>query len=143
MPPFYFFSFIILEIVIHLFLPVFRLNYTPYNYLGIAIIVAGIILNLKSKKTVVNKNTTIIPFQNPSALVIKGAFRYSRNPMYLGMVIVLFGEAFLLKSVGSFLVPFIFIPLITLKFIYAEEKLLETIFKDQYRDYKNKVRRWI
>jgi len=143
MPPFYFFSFILLEIILSLLLPIHKLSITPYNYLGLVIVVSGLWLNLSSKRTVLNNKTTIIPFQKSTVLVINGAFRYTRNPMYLGMLLVLVGEAIVLRSASAFLFPILFIPLISIKYISPEEKILENTFKDKYLEYKQKVRRWI
>lgn len=143
MPPFYFFGFIALEIISHFALPIYSLEYEPYNYLGILIIALGLSLNLVSKRTVVNGKTTIIPFQEPSALVTKGLFQYSRNPMYLGMVLILFGEAITLGSISTFVFPVLFILIIKAKFIRHEETILEASFKDEFVSYKEHVRRWI
>ncbi len=143
MPPFYFFSFIVLEIILSLLLPIYKLSITPYNYLGLVIVIFGLWLNLSSKRTVLNNKTTIIPFQKSTVLVINGAFCYTRNPMYLGMLLVLVGEAIVLRSASTFLFPILFIPLMSIKYIIPEEKILENTFKDKYLEYKQKVRRWI
>lgn len=143
MPPFYFFGFIALEIMLHFVFPIYRLEYKPYNYLGILLIGLGLSLNLISKHTVLNSKTTIVPFQEPSVLVTQGLYRYSRNPMYLGMVLILFGEAITLGSISTFVFPVIFISIINMKFIRHEEAILEASFKNKFIIYKNDVRRWI
>ena len=72
-----------------------------------------------------------------------GIYRYSRNPMYLGMTLVLVGIAFLLANVGSLLVIPLFVFSITSLQIKPEELALEERFGDTYRDYKERVNRWI
>jgi len=78
-----------------------------------------------------------------SALVTEGAYRYSRNPMYLGLLILLCGWAVYLGSIS----PLLFIPLFIFTInnmqIHYEEKILEEKFSMAYRDYKQRVRRWI
>ena len=89
--------------------------------------------------------TTINPMKakNASSLVTGGVYRFTRNPMYLGMVLVLIGWAVFLASP----ITLIFAPLFVL-YIYRfqitpEERVLTSIFGDEYVAYKNKVRRWV
>ena len=89
--------------------------------------------------------TTINPMKakNASSLVTGGVYRFTRNPMYLGMVLVLIGWAVFLASP----ITLIFVPLFVLYInrfqITPEERVLTSIFGDEYADYKNKVRRWV
>ena len=78
-----------------------------------------------------------------SALVTEGAYRYSRNPMYLGLLILLCGWAVYLGSISPLLLLPLFIFTINNMQIRCEEKLLEEKFSMAYRDYKQRVRRWI
>jgi protein-S-isoprenylcysteine O-methyltransferase Ste14 len=89
------------------------------------------------------KGTTIKPFEESSYLVDGGLFGYSRNPIYLGMVVVLLGLWCVLGSLTSLLVIPVFVWLIQEKFIKEEEKMLEDKFGEEYREYKAKVRRWL
>ena len=89
--------------------------------------------------------TTINPMKagNASSLVTGGVYRFTRNPMYLGMVLVLIGWVVFLASP----ITLIFVPLFVL-YIYRfqitpEERVLTSIFGDEYAEYKNKVRRWV
>ncbi|MHC1782286.1 MAG: isoprenylcysteine carboxylmethyltransferase family protein [Anaerolineaceae bacterium] len=78
-----------------------------------------------------------------SALVTSGIYRFSRNPMYLGMAVVLLGWGlFLMNFISLALVSF-FVTYITLFQILPEERLLAARFGDVYRSYGKKVRRWI
>jgi protein-S-isoprenylcysteine O-methyltransferase Ste14 len=143
MPPFYFYSFIILEIVAHFSIPIYKLNIIPFNFLGILIIFFGLWVNLSSKKMVLKNETTIIPFEKSEKLVTQGIFNFTRNPMYLGMLLILIGEAVILSSISPVIIAITFIPLIKLKYIDHEERLLEETFRDEYLTYKNRVRRWV
>ncbi|MDF3029106.1 MAG: Isoprenylcysteine carboxyl methyltransferase family protein [Fluviicola sp.] len=89
-------------------------------------------------------NTEIHTFKTPQKLVTHGLFKYSRNPIYLGFVIALFGVWILLSGnlFSLFGVMFFFL-IANFGYIPYEEKQMETIFGQEYLAYKNKVRRWI
>ena len=79
----------------------------------------------------------------PNVLVIRGAYKYSRNPMYLGGLISLIGLAIISQNILSFIIPILYIITINIIFIQYEEKILEQLFGNEYLEYKHKVRRWI
>jgi protein-S-isoprenylcysteine O-methyltransferase Ste14 len=89
--------------------------------------------------------TTINPMKagNASSLVTGGVYRYTRNPMYLGMVLVLIGWVTFLSSP----ITLVFVPLFVLYInrfqIIPEERVLTSIFGKEYAEYKNQVRRWV
>ena len=86
--------------------------------------------------------TSFYPFATPTTLVTRGPFRLSRDPMYLGMVLVLIGVALLLGSVTPWVVVPLFVVLIDARFVRREEKDLEGA-GDAFRAYRARVRRWI
>jgi protein-S-isoprenylcysteine O-methyltransferase Ste14 len=89
--------------------------------------------------------TTVNPF-NPdkaSSLVCTGIYRYTRNPMYLGLFIGLAGWGIYLSSAIALVLPFIFVLTINRLQIIPEERALESIFRSRYVEYKTRVRRWI
>ena len=143
LPPVWFLLSIIIMIVFHLFLPVQQLLLAPINYLGIVAIAIGIGIVLFCAYIFHQKKTTIKPFQESSHLIRESIFNYSRNPIYLGMIITLIGVGILLGS----LTPLFIIPLFSLLiqelFIKEEERMLEAKFGESYQEYKGKVRRWI
>jgi protein-S-isoprenylcysteine O-methyltransferase Ste14 len=75
--------------------------------------------------------------------VTNGWFRYTRNPMYLGIVLGCVGLAILLGSLGAWLPLPEFILILRVRFIRGEEALLEDTFGEEYLRYKSKVRRWL
>lgn len=78
-----------------------------------------------------------------SRLVTDGVFRISRNPMYLGLVLLLIGWAVWLGSASPWLVPPLFVTVITVVQIIPEERALGQRFGDQYRTYQQRVARWV
>ena len=91
----------------------------------------------------VQVGTTVKPFQESSELVILGPFHVTRNPMYLSMTVLLLGLAVLLGSLTPFFVIPLFVLIINRRFIPAEESMLERRFGESYRNYQQRVRRWI
>jgi protein-S-isoprenylcysteine O-methyltransferase Ste14 len=89
--------------------------------------------------------TTINPMKagNASSLVTGGVYRFTRNPMYFGMVLVLIGWVTFLSSP----ITLIFVPLFVLYInrfqIIPEERVLTWLFGAEYAEYKNQVRRWV
>ena len=113
------------------------------NLFGIAPFVIGVLLNLVADRAFKNRHTTVKPFEQPSALITDGVFGWTRNPMYVGFVLILLGLGLLMGSVS----PFAVVPVLALSlhviFIRAEERALEEKFGDRWRTYKREVRRWI
>lgn len=88
-------------------------------------------------------DTAVKPFEKSSSLVTGGVFGISRNPMYLGMTLVLLGAALLLGSLTPFAVVIALPILFDRLFISPKEQMLEGTFGDQFREYRERVRRWI
>lgn len=128
---------------VHQFLPLIHWIPDPYTWLGLLPAAAGLAILSRSILQFRHANTTVEPFRQANQLVQTGLYAYSRNPIYLGMVMSLFGIAILLGSLTPFLVIPIFAWLIQRNVILAEEQMLESIFGDTYRQYKQKVRRWL
>ena len=142
-PPTYFFIFLLLTIGLHFILPLMQLIYAPYRFIGILLLGIGIWLNLWADGLFKKKNTTVKPFEKSSALILEGPFRFSRHPMYLGMVIALLGVAIILGSLITFLAPIAFFLTMYMVFIRYEEKAMEQTFSQGYLDYKKRVRCWL
>ena len=143
LPPTYFIIYLLLTIGLHFILPIMQLIYFPYKYSGILLMGIGIWLNLWADGLFKRKNTTVKPFEKSSALILEGPFRFSRHPMYLGMVVGLLGVAIILGSLIAFLVPIAFLITMHIVFIRCEEKALEQVFGQEYLDYKKRVRCWL
>jgi protein-S-isoprenylcysteine O-methyltransferase Ste14 len=84
-----------------------------------------------------------VPFTQSTALVTGGIYRWTRNPMYLGMMSGLIGLAVLLGTLSAFLPIPLFVWQIRRKFVLPEEAFLEGIFGGRYLEYKARVRRWL
>ena len=142
-PPVYFFITIILMVPLHYFLPIKKVVNPPISYIGLILILTAITMLVWAARSFGREKTTIKPFEQSSELVTYGLYRFTRNPMYLSMVMTLFGLAIFLGSITPFLLIPVFILLIQRNFIIHEERGLEETFGEKYKNYKALVRRWI
>ena len=146
MAPFYVF-----DIDIQIFVDIFTFPADfipqPYNLVGILLIPVGMLLVIWANYTLLRIGRIGLkarePMQTPSNLVLVGPFRYSRNPLYLGVLIMALGLTIvwsgLVMLLGSIAIYIVF----RYVFIKREEIILEEEFGEEYRDFKNRVRRWI
>ena len=98
LPPTYFLASLALMAALAFAVPVAPLLAWPWRAAGVVPIAAGVWLNLAADRAFKERGTTVKPFERSSALVTGGAFRLTRNPMYLGMVLILIGVALLLGA---------------------------------------------
>lgn len=106
--------------------------------LGITVIVLGVVA-FRSAKTTVNP----LHPERASALVAEGVYRVTRNPMYLGMLLVLIGWAIYLANVAGVVVLALFVAYMNRFQITPEERALEVRFGSEFADYRRRVRRWL
>lgn len=114
---------------------------------GIALVLGaiGLAMEFIAAGSFFRARTTVNPLapRKSAALVTGGLYRISRNPMYLGMAILLTGIVFWFGNLIGIIFLIFFIVLINELQIKPEEAALEEIFGDDYRAYKKRVRRWI
>jgi protein-S-isoprenylcysteine O-methyltransferase Ste14 len=142
-PPVYWLTAALLMLGLHFSMPVRQLVHGRSRYLGVLLLAAGLAVILWAARIFDRAGTTIKPFEQSSALVDRGPYRYSRNPIYLGMVAGLTGIAVLAGSLTPFLVVPLFAFFIDRRFIRIEETQLRQTFGSEYDVYTAKVRRWL
>lgn len=113
------------------------------HIVGLNIGAAGLVLLLWSALTLHRHSTTIHPGKLPDVLVTDGPFRFRRNPIYIGHVLVLLGIAELTHNIWFVILAAAYIPLVTWLAVLPEERDLEARFGEAYRTYKANTRRWI
>ena len=143
MPTNYFMVLLVLSIASYFLFPVKNIIYPPLTYAGFILILFGIVLNLWTDRLFKENNTTVKPYLEPTTLITSGPFSVSRHPMYLGMASVLLGVAVYHGALVTFAFPALFIVLMEVLFIPFEEETLIRIYGADYRNYREKVRRWI
>ena len=110
---------------------------------GGVLILIGLVLLVNAGGLFKRAGTDLIPFRNVSALVTEGVYRFTRNPMYLGMVAVLLGCAVTVGASMALVVPLVFAVIVEARFIRPEEAMLRELFPEEYAAYCERVRRWI
>lgn len=113
--------------------------------LAILIAIVGLTINVLAIMSFRRASTTVNPLDpgKASHLVVDGVFRFSRNPMYLSILIMLFAWAIWLGSVYNLALLLIFVLYITAFQIKPEEEALRPLFSEAYEQYCSSVGRWI
>ena len=144
-PPIYAISIALIMWLLSRYFPVAQLIIPPWNNLGIVLMILAGLSDLSSLYLFFKKRTTPNPMKPEftTGLVTNGLYKISRNPMYLGMLIILFGFGIYLGNLTPFLILPAFYIVITEMQIKREERMLEEKFGEEYLVYKNKVRRWL
>jgi protein-S-isoprenylcysteine O-methyltransferase Ste14 len=114
-----------------------------WNLVGLAPLALGLAPGMAAERQFVRARTPVRPFTLPVALVTHGWFRWSRNPMYVGMIVALAGAALLLSSPLALLAAPAYGAWVQRRFIVREERLLEERFGAAYRAYCLRTRRWV
>ena len=123
-----------------------ELIYLPYRQIvSVIILIIGLIVLISPVVNFIKSKTTVNPvkFKNVNRLVTNGIYRYSRNPMYLGMILIIISTTIYYLNFISVFSPLIFYIWINKFQINREEIFLEDKFGNEYLKYKSKTRRWI
>jgi protein-S-isoprenylcysteine O-methyltransferase Ste14 len=110
---------------------------------GAALAVAGLAFDLGSLALFWRAGTSPLPFRGSTAFVARGPYRFTRNPMYLGMTLFVAGLGGVTGRLVLVPAALLSALLIDRFVIPREERHLEHRFGDSYRDYKRRVRRWL
>jgi protein-S-isoprenylcysteine O-methyltransferase Ste14 len=143
LPPTYLLVAVALAAALHFLLPVAVIILFPWRLAGVLPLAVGIALNLAADRQFKQRGTTVKPFQESSALIMDGCFRFSRNPMYLGMVLIVAGIAIFAGTASPWIVIAGLAVVLDRVFIAPEERMMEHTFGDAFRQYKSRVRRWL
>lgn len=111
--------------------------------LGIALGLAGVALVTAALGLFRRAGTDPLPMRPTTALVFDGPYRFTRNPMYVGMALVYVAATLLLDLPWALLLLPAVLVLIRTQVIAKEERYLEGKFGDEYRAYRARVRRWL
>ena len=118
-------------------LPISQLIGAVFLVFGLFLFIQSILLFVKIG------NGTLAPWNPTKKLVVKSLYRHVRNPMILGVVLILLAEAFLFKSVNILGWGALFFFISCIYFIFIEEPDLENRFGEEYLEYKRNVPRWL
>jgi len=110
---------------------------------GLLIIVAGFVLAFLAIRRFRLAATSVVPGQPSTELVTAGPYRVTRNPIYVGFVLVYFGVGIILTSIWILLLLVPVLVILQRYVVLPEEEYLERKFGDAYRDYAERVPRWL
>lgn len=142
-PPMWLLIGIIVTFVLNEYFPGPRFTSLEGQLAGGVLIVIGLALLVVAGGLFQRAGTNLIPFREVTALVTTGVYRYSRNPMYLGMASVLLGLAITVGATTALLVPPLFMAIIEFRYIRPEEEMLRGVFPEEFPAYCQQVRRWL
>jgi protein-S-isoprenylcysteine O-methyltransferase Ste14 len=113
--------------------------------LAIVLAIAGLALSTSGRLAFRNAKTSANPLkpQAATSLVVAGIYKATRNPMYVGLALVLVGWAVFLWSAWALLGPVGFVAYIARFQIAPEERALALLFGEEYSAYKSRVRPWL
>jgi len=130
-------------LVLHWLVPRPELLSGPWRLLGVPVGLLGLVLATVASRQFKRLATNIKTFDDPDKLVTSGFFRFSRNPMYLGFALLLLGAALTTGSACALAAPLVFIAISQGIYIPFEERAMARVFGDDYRSYRQRVRRWL
>lgn len=113
------------------------------RYGGLLLLVVGFLLGVPALRGMIRAGTSPNPSVVPSSLVTTGIYRYTRNPMYLGMLLMYSGGALLANSFGALLLIPVAVILLDRWVVIPEERQLGELFGSSYAEYGNRVPRWL
>ena len=115
----------------------------PLIIFGLGLIGLGFLLAFNSIARFIRAKTGVVPFSESTTLITEGFYKYTRNPMYVGMNSFLLGLLIILNNPLNFIFLIVFFFIVRNMFVIKEEVQMEETFGEEYLIYKDKVRRWL
>ena len=112
------------------------------NWLGAALVFAGVVLMVASFMQFARAHTTVMPREEARVMITRGVYQLSRNPIYVADALILTGLA-MRWDLGALIWVLVFVVVIDQRFIEGEEAGLRAKFGAEFHEWAEKVRRWI
>ena len=142
-PPLLLIIAISLSYMVSIAFPGLQYDGLSFSWIGLIAISVGIFAVTWGRHLLVRHKTTLHPHGKPTKLVTRGPYAHSRNPIYLGFLLIAIGTALLFANVLAFAGPVIFFAFASIFIIPFEEDMLHRKFGDAYRRYRKSTRRWL
>jgi len=142
-PPVLYGAALIIASALHWFwpLPIFRASVV--RWLGIAVVALGLALVLQVFRTMRAAGTNVDPRRPTTAIVTTGLFRFSRNPIYVGLTLMYLGLTLAINTWWGLVLLGPMLLTMHRGVILREERYLEQTFGELYRQYRSRVRRYL
>lgn len=141
-PPLVFAGPLAVGLLLHKFFPQ---KFVP-RWIGITLgslgVISGVMLIRGGFREMLAAKTNVDPRQPATTIVTEGPYRYTRNPLYMGMALMYAGITFLANALWAILLLPVVLVVMVYGVIKREEQYLERKFGEQYLSYKARVRRW-
>jgi protein-S-isoprenylcysteine O-methyltransferase Ste14 len=112
-------------------------------WIGAAMVIAAVAIALWARHTMEGAGTNVNPYQPALQLVGHGPYRFSRNPMYVAMMVGYVGVVLIINGLWPAVMTVPLAWIIQWGVVAREERYLEDKFGDPYRDYRRRTRRWL
>ena len=142
-PPLIYLVAIIAGILLQIIWPLSIVSFFGLRVVGLLVIGLGVAVSIWGEQEFKGHDTAVNPDQPPSVLVTTGPYRFSRNPMYVGLTLIQLGAALALNNVWLVVTMVPALVIMSRGVIDREEQFLAIKFGQTYADYKNSVRRWL
>ena len=130
-------------LALHVFLPLARVVPRALFWPGAGVLAAGLLLSNVAAIRLRRAGTPLETDLTPTVLLTDGVFAFSRHPVYLGMLLLLAGQATMLGTVGAILPWPAFWLWLHWRYIGAEERVMLATFGEAYAQYRRRVGRWL
>jgi protein-S-isoprenylcysteine O-methyltransferase Ste14 len=111
--------------------------------IAVLLILVGLGFSAAGFLTFKSRGTPVRPGSEPTQLILSGPYRITRNPMYLGVLLISIGCFFAVESLWFVVPPILFFCVINFRLIPFEEQLMKEHFGAEYEAYRQRVRRWL
>jgi protein-S-isoprenylcysteine O-methyltransferase Ste14 len=143
LPPQIAFIALVIGTLLHALSPISWRIIPAVPFIAILLLSVGAVLAVWAIAIFRNQRTPVYPTTTPTTLVTSGPFKFTRNPMYLGITSILIALVFLLGSLPMLVAPVLFLLVMNLYYLPFEEAKMEKLFGETYNDYRQRVRRWL
>lgn len=127
----------------HWLVPLSLFSWPIAAVVGGPLVAAGALLMAWAFAAMRRARTSVNPYRPSSAVVVDGPYRWSRNPIYLGMTVGYAGATLLVGTAWALVLLPLVLVVMTRGVIVREERYLEQVFGDAYTNYRREVRRWL
>lgn len=143
-PPLLFVGCMIVALALHWFLPVATgVPWLPRMVIVAAALTLAALFGIGGERALHGAGTNVRPNLPTTAIVTGGVYRFTRNPLYLALLLVYSAIAFASDSLWPFVLWVVLLPVLTRGIVAREERYLARKFGQPYLDYAARVRRWI
>jgi len=143
LPPGYLLISLTLMILTYWLVPGVVIAPGPVRMFGVVFVVLGILLNIAAKQAMKKTQTPVSPFAKTTSLITGGVYSLTRNPMYLGLVLLLVGVSVIMGNLLPMIITLLFALIMHNRFVKMEEEKLAAQFKEEWYDYRKSTRRWL